>query len=181
VIDPAIVLLVSIAIALLFAGAALHKLAVHAEFQAALAAYDILPSGAVGIASYLLPVCELVIAVSLVFAAARAVALGLAASALCVYAMAIAVNLRRGRRYIDCGCGGFGKRRPIAPWMLARNLGLALLLVLCDAFPAAARPLYWLDAVTVAGAVVIAAFLYLALEELLGRPPQPASIGGTPE
>jgi hypothetical protein len=176
-IDPAIALIVSAAIAVLFASAALQKFAAHAEFKAALVAYDILPSGALGVASYIVPVCELLIAVGLVLAAARAVAIGVAASILSVYALAIAVNLGRGRRYIDCGCGGFGKRRLIAPWMVARNLGLSLLLVLCDVVPGSARPLHWMDAVTVAGAVVVISFLYVALEELLGRPPRLARAG----
>jgi Methylamine utilisation protein MauE len=176
-IDPVIALIVSTAIAVLFASAALSKLAARAEFKAALAAYDILPSGALGMASYIVPVCELLIVAGLVPPATRAVAIGLAASILSGYALAIAVNLRRGRRYIDCGCGGFGKRRPIAPWMVARNLSLSLLLVLCDVVPDSVRPLHWMDAVTVLGAVVIISFLYLALEELLGRPPHLARAG----
>jgi hypothetical protein len=172
VIDFAIVLILSSGTAVLFGAAALHKLAAHHQFRAALVAYDILPARMVGTARYLLPLCELLIATGLLTTAARAMAIGFAACILFVYAVAIAVNLRRDRRYIDCGCAGFGKRRPIAPWMVVRNLSLALLLVCFDIAHWSARPLHWIDAVTVVGGVVIIAFLYLTAEELLGRAPQ---------
>jgi uncharacterized membrane protein len=180
-IDPVIVMLLSSCAAALFAAAALHKLAVHDQFRAALVAYDILPGRTLGVASYILPVCELLIAISLLIEASRAMAIGIAVFTLSVYALAIAVNLRRGRRYIDCGCAGFGARRAIAPWMVVRNLVLSLLLALFDVAPWSARPLYWIDAVTVAGGVVIIACLYLAAEELLGRLPPVMRAGAAAE
>jgi hypothetical protein len=171
VIDPAIGLLLSACTAALFASAALHKGAALQEFKTALLAYEILPPRIVGVASYILPLCELLIAISLGIGALRARAILAAAFMLLGYALAIAVNLRRERRSIDCGCAGFGERRPIAPWMVVRNLSLAMLLVTFGVFPWSARTLHWTDAVTVAAGAVIVAFLYLAAEELLGRLP----------
>jgi Methylamine utilisation protein MauE len=171
VIDPAVVLLLSACAAALFGIAALHKFAALQEFKTALLAYDILPVRIVGVATYILPVCELLIAISLWIEAFRARATIATAFMLLAYALAIAVNLKRERRYIDCGCAGFGERRPIAPWMVLRNVALALLLITFDVFPWSARALHWTDAVTVAGGALIIAFLYLAVEELLGHLP----------
>jgi methylamine utilization protein MauE len=171
VIDPAVVLLLSVCSAALFGSAALHKLAALQEFESALRGYEILPGRIVGAVSYILPLCELLIATSLCIEALRARATAAAALMLVAYALAIAVNLRRKRRYIDCGCAGFGERRAIAAWMVVRNLAFALLLMAFDVLPWSARALHWTDVVTVAGGALIIAFLYLTAEELLGRLP----------
>jgi methylamine dehydrogenase accessory protein MauD len=59
---------------------------------------------------------------------------------LIAYAAALGVNLIRGRRELDCGCGMSGNRRPIAAWMVWRNLFVALALGIA-VLPWAARPL----------------------------------------
>ena len=59
--------------------------------------------------------------------------------------------------------------RPIAPWMVARNLMLALLLLAVTLVPWKTRPLSPVDVLTVGGGVVIATLLYLSLDQLLGR------------
>ena len=45
-----------------------------------------------------------------------------------IYTTAIAVNLLRGRRSIDCGCGG--EPTPLSAWMLLRNVLLVALAVI---------------------------------------------------
>jgi Methylamine utilisation protein MauE len=169
VIDPAVVLLLCACTAVLFGTAAIHKFTALEQFKTALLAYNILPLRIVGGASYILPACEFLMAVSLCIEASRPWAIVVVAFMLSGYAQVIAVNLRRGRRYIDCGCAGFGKRRAIASWMVVRNLALALLLILVDVLPWSARPYRWIDIVTVAGGALIIAFLCLTAEELLGR------------
>jgi hypothetical protein len=169
VIDPAVVLLLSACTSLLFGTAAIHKLAAIEEFKAALLAYDILPAGIVRLVSYIVPVGELLAAIGLCIGPLRAWAIVIAALVLSLYALAIGVNLRRGRRYIDCGCVGFGNRRSIAPWMVVRNFALALVLVSFDLLSWSVRPFRWIDVVTIAGGALIIVFLYLAAEQLLGR------------
>lgn len=175
-IDPAIVLLLSACAAALFASAALHKFIALRAFQAALLAYDILPVRAVAIAGCIVPLGELLIASVLCSSALRSQALLAAAFMLVGYGLAISVNLRRGRRFIDCGCVGFAERRSIAPWMVARNLLFALVLVGCAVIPWSARNLRGTDAVTIIGGLVSIACLYLAAEELLGRVPRAAGL-----
>src|SRR5215467_4401719 len=146
-VDPAVGVLLLACLALLFASAALHKLRDLRRFTEALRAYRVLPDGAVRLAP-LVPLAELTIAAGLFPSAARFGA-GLGGAVLLVaYAGAIAVNLGRGRRDLACGCGGPDDARPIAPWMVVRNLTLALLLFATTLAPWKTRPLLALDALT---------------------------------
>jgi hypothetical protein len=165
--DPAIGVLLIACFALLFASAALHKLRDLPHFTEVLRAYRVLPEGAVRLAP-LVPLAELAVAVGL-FAPAARFGAGLAGAALLGgYAAAIAVNLGRGRRDLACGCGGPDDARPIAPWMVARNLMLALLLAV-TLLSWTKRPLLPTDALTVGGGAVVATLLYVCLDRLLGR------------
>ena len=84
------------------------------------------------------------------------------------YAAGIGMNLARGRVDLDCGCAGFTDRRPIAAWMVWRNLLLSLLLA-STLLPWSVRPLTGTDAVTIVGGVLAATVLYAALDRLLGQ------------
>ncbi|HXY95533.1 MAG TPA: MauE/DoxX family redox-associated membrane protein, partial [Steroidobacteraceae bacterium] len=103
--DPAVGVLLLACLALLFASASLHKLRDLPAFTEVLRAYRVLPAGAVRLAP-LVPLAELLVAAGLSASATRLGA-GLGGAALLlIYAAAIAVNLRRGRRDLACGCGG---------------------------------------------------------------------------
>jgi hypothetical protein len=165
--DPAIGVLLTGCFALLFASAALHKLRDLPHFTEALRAYRVLPAGAVRLAP-LVPLTELAIAVGLFPAVGRQPAALAGATLLLGYAAAIAVNLGRGRRDLACGCGGPDDARPIAPWMVVRNLLLALLLAtLLVSWKR--RTLLATDALTVGGGLAVATLLYVCLDRLLGR------------
>jgi hypothetical protein len=175
--DPAIGALLLACLALLFASAALHKLRNLAHFTEVLRAYRVLPEDAVRLAS-LVPLAELAIAAGLVAPATRFGAALAGAALLLVYAAAIGVNLGRGRRELACGCGGPDDARPIAPWMVARNLTLALLLGV-TLLSWRERPLLATDAITVGGGAVVAILLYVCLDRLLGRvAPWTAALAG---
>jgi hypothetical protein len=166
--DPAIGTLLVLCCATLFGGAAINKLRDTARFVAAFESYELLPTAIRPLAARLLPFGELVIAAALLYARTRAAAAIAAASLLLVYALAIAVNLRRGRRNLDCGCGGPTDRRLIAAWMVWRNVALAGVLTL-QALPWRARPLLPADFLTIGGGVATAVLLYIGLERLLGE------------
>jgi hypothetical protein len=165
-IDPAIGTLLAGAFALLFASAALHKARAPAHFAEVLRAYRVLPASLH--VSWLVPVLELAAAAALLLPGARtAGALG-GAALLLLYALAMAVNLKRGRRDLACGCGGAHERRPIAVWMVWRNLALACVLgALC--LPWVIRPLQAVDCLTVGAGVAVAALLYMSTDRLLAR------------
>jgi Methylamine utilisation protein MauE len=165
-IDPAISTLLAGAFALLFATAAFHKVRDLDAFSQVFGAYQIVPAGP-SVAA-LVPALEAAVAAGLVVPASRPVAGLTGAVLLLSYAVAIAVNLRRGRRELSCGCGGPDERRPIAAWMVIRNLLLTPALA-AVALPLSARPLGPADWLTVAGGLGIAALLYVSADRLLGR------------
>jgi methylamine utilization protein MauE len=165
-IDPAVATLIAGSLALLFASAALHKIRDLAVFGEVLRAYRVLPP--VLALPWALPLLEGLIAGALLIPEARrAAALG-GALLLVLYALAMALNLRRGRRDLSCGCGAFAERRPIAAWMVARNLLLAALLAALT-LPAGTRALEPVDLLTVAAGVALVTLLYLSADRLLGR------------
>jgi hypothetical protein len=176
--DPAVGTLLALLFALLFAGAALHKARAPRQFADVLAAYRVLPAAAVRAAA-LVPLLELTVALGLLVPAVRPGAAVAGALLLLLYAAAIAVNLRRGRLELACGCGGADERRPIAAWMVVRNLLLALLLGSL-VLPWQVRPLAAADLVTVVGGLAVASLLYASLERLLSRiAPQGARLRGS--
>ena len=165
--DPAAGFLLIGFFALLFASAALPKLRDPRHFGEVLRAYRVLPEHAVRLAS-LVPFAELAVAAGLLVPGVRfGAALG-GTAMLLVYAAAIAVNLARGRRDLACGCGGPDDARPIAAWMVGRNLLLALLLAV-TVLPWSARALLPTDLMTVGGGAAVATLLYVCLDRLLGR------------
>ncbi|HEY0767890.1 MAG TPA: MauE/DoxX family redox-associated membrane protein [Steroidobacteraceae bacterium] len=156
-IDPAIGALLAGAFALLFGSAALHKLRSLQRFAEMFHAYRLLPVSAARL-SWLVPALELTVGVGLLARRSRAGACAAGAALLVAYAVAIAINLQRGRRDLACGCGGPDERRPIAPWMVWRNLLLAGLLAVM-LLPWIARPMAAADAVTIGAGTAVAALL----------------------
>jgi Methylamine utilisation protein MauE len=166
-IDPAVGLLVTFTIALLFGSASVHKLRDLHRFEEIFAAYGVLTSVSRWKLSWIIPVLELAVAVGLLFGGSRLWAATVGAALLVVYAAAIGVNLQRGRRDLACGCGGPNDRSPIAPWMLGRNSVLALLLLGCAWVPWMSRPLVFTDAVTVVLGLATLALVYLCIDQMM--------------
>jgi hypothetical protein len=166
--DPGLGYVIVSALALLLGQAAWHKWRALGRFGATLAAYRLIPAPLLGLARVAMPACESAIALLLLPAATRPWAAAAGAVLLLAYAGAMAINLRRGRRDLDCGCTGPAERRPIAAWMAWRNVLLALLLALAG-LPWATRPLGAIDLVTVGGGLAVIALLYATLDRLLGQ------------
>jgi hypothetical protein len=175
--DPAIGLLIVASIAVLFASAGLHKLRDLRRFDEIFAAYGLLPAIARLRLSWAVPILELGVAVGLLSDVYRPYAGAVGIVLLLGYAAAIAVNLRRGRRDLACGCGGPDERRPIAAWMVWRNILIALALAGVLA-PWAARPLGLTDAVTVVFGLLTIALVYLCIDQLLGYTRRAALLRG---
>lgn len=168
-IDPVWSLALRAGLALLLAGAALAKLRDLRAFAAALAGYRLLPAALAGPAAVAFAAAELALALALWLPVLRAPAALGAALLLSLYGVAIALNLARGRRDIDCGCGGPLGRQTLSEALVLRNALLAAAAVVA-ALPAAPRALAWLDLWTLAAALASLAALYLAANALLARP-----------
>lgn len=167
--DPAIGWILALSLALLLGDAAGHKLRDPARFRSALAGYRLMPEALVVPAGFAVVVAELLAAVLLVLPSWRAEGAAMAATLMVAYALAIGVNLLRGRTRIDCGCLGFGRTERIAWWMVARNAVLAAV-AFGAMLPSSTRGLTALDAVTVGGTVLTVALLYAALGRLASLP-----------
>jgi hypothetical protein len=167
-IDPALGYLVILDIAGLLGWSALQKLRARHEFFEILTAYRVLREGCVPAAVYVLPSAELLIALALLIPVSRRAACVAAAGLLLIYGCAIAINLARGRRDLDCGCGLASGRRTIAGWMLMRNATMTCAAVTV-ALPWIPRTLALLDVMTIVAGASAAALLYASIDALLGR------------
>ena len=164
--DPVIQLSAALTLGYVFVLAGLHKCRAPAEFATTLANYKILPEGLVRQSVYLLPVGELITGAALLIPATAQFAAGSAAVLLCLYIVAISVNLLRGRRNINCGCGGPSQRQTLSEWMLARN-GLLLLLAFIVGSGGQTRALLWLDWLVIMLATGMGCLFYNITNQLL--------------
>ncbi len=174
-VDPALRITLRAALSLLFFWAAAHKLRDVTGFRAALAAYELLPQRCVEAAAGLLIVAEVAIGGGLLVPAVATGAALTAASLLGVYAAAIAINLLRGRRHIDCGCVGAAARRPLSSVLVARN-GVLVVVALASALPATSRSFTVIDGVTIVAGVATLALLYAAIDGLIANAPGIAAL-----
>lgn len=166
VFDPAINLIAALVLSYVFVLAGLHKCRAPAEFATTLANYKILPDGLNRQAVYLIPVVEIMTGVALLIPATARTAAFSAGMLLCIYIAAIAVNLLRGRRNIDCGCGGPAQKQTISEWMIARN-GLLLFLAFTAGSQIEARTLLWFDWLVIIPATVMGCLFYNIINQLL--------------
>ena len=111
-----------------------------------------------------LPCLEAALGIGVLLPVTRSVALIAVAGLLVLYAVAMAINLWRGKRNIDCGCGGDGQS---LSWALVLRNAVLAGLALGVSGPAGERDFEWLDGVTLVGGVLAFYVLYLLVDELL--------------
>lgn len=171
--DPAVGAVLRGGLALVLAAAAAHKARGLDAFRETLRDYEIAPRRLVSAAAVVIVALECVAVLALVVPRPRALGPLLAASLVALYTAAIAINLARGRRHIDCGCGG-PAGQPIGGRLVVRNALLVVAALACVA-PPAARPIVWVDALTVVAGTLAVAALYAAAGRLManaGRLPE---------
>ena len=173
--DPLGHAILAAALAVLWGHAAFVKLRDPDRLEGAVADYRLLPAAFARPVSRLLPIAELAIAAGFVLSSTRPVAAFASASLAVAYAAAIGANLARGRRAIDCGCGGVP--RPLHPWLVGRNLAFAGASLALLA-PVGARALGGLNALTAAMALLAAIGLHATLEQWLHN--RQRMLGATP-
>ncbi|MGR9091708.1 MAG: MauE/DoxX family redox-associated membrane protein, partial [Gammaproteobacteria bacterium] len=100
-IDPIIIAIAHYAVALLFLSSAYAKATNFAVFRATLAEYELLPPALAGLAAVVFTGAEFLIGSTALVAGTATAAMYAAACLLCLYALAIGINLARGRRDID--------------------------------------------------------------------------------
>lgn len=163
--DPLLTLIIRLGLSILFATAAVSKLRHRRDFYAAMLAYQLLPPRWAMSLADILPWAEAAIATGLILDVNGA--LPAAASLLFTYALAMAVNLARGRRDLDCGCGG--APQPLNVWLVGRNLLLAGAALAGSLSPAGSRTWEPVDALIVASAVSVLTLIYVSSHRILAQ------------
>ena len=168
--DPVIVLAARYALALLFLTAALGKLRHPSYFRGSLREYALLPGSLVPLVASVIPLAELAIAAAVLSPATASSAMVAAGGLLGVYALAMAINLLRGRRDIDCGCTGPAMRQTLNGWLVIRN-GVLIAIALIGAAIPVARGFGPIDFFVCGFAVAGGAILYAAVNQLTANAP----------
>jgi uncharacterized membrane protein len=173
--DPTIVAIACATSATIFLGSAALKFSQPMEFRAAVESYRLVPEAMAAVLGWIVSVLELAGAIGLVVAPTRGAGALLLLALIAAFTGAIALNLARGRRDLDCGCFGPLLRQPLSGWLIARN-GLLAFLVLAAFTPGDARPLTSLDYLTIAAAAAAMVILYGAANYLLATAPKIAAL-----
>ncbi len=149
-------------LAAVFALSVRHKLRDFPRFKASLGAYRLFPDSLLPLAAPAVVALELaaIIALFLPVGPGLWIAFGL----LCLYTLAITINLLRGVTAIDCGCGD--QPTPISGWLLLRNGALLLIAFPQDPASTGGTIAGW---ALVAVLVVVALLFYLTIEQLLAN------------
>jgi hypothetical protein len=168
--DPTIGWTVVLVLAGVFGTAAATKLWAIDAFVGVVHNYRLVPEPLERSIGYGLPFVELAIAVGILLPGGRAPAALAAALLLTLFAGAMAINLIRGRRDIDCGCFATVLRQRLSWPLVLRNLLLAALALLV--VPGLGlRGLGWLDLVTIGCASTALILVYAAAGRLFGSGP----------
>jgi hypothetical protein len=166
--DPVVGTVIVSSIALMFAVASFHKLRDMRAFVESVAGYRLFPARGGRVIAVGVVLMEVAVVAMSIWPSSRSVANILSIALLAGYATAMAYNLARGRDDVDCGCGAADEHRPIALWMVMRNLvlisgvGIAML-------PWSVRTVAWTDLITIAGGVTVASVFYLIVDRLFGQ------------
>ena len=177
-IDPLLLSIISLGFASLFLIAAAHKLSNREHFRTSFDAYEIIPVRLSALVTKIIPPLELLLGIgwlafglfAIEFKLVALISAGLLAS----YALAIGVNLKRGRNYIDCGCSFSNSSAPntdsgsqqISLELFCRNVLLVVMAIVCT-IPASDRSLQFVDFFGLLFSVMALILLYGTFNQIL--------------
>jgi hypothetical protein len=157
-----------VCVGLVFVLAATQKAQHWRIFSAVVANYRLLPRILVAPVATLLPPAEMLVGLLLLSAQLRPFGAIAAIALLGIFALAMAINLRRGRVHIDCGCGQSFLKQTLRWMLVGRNAGLAALLVPSLVFT---KPMAMTTALSGVAAGLAFFLLYLMLNVFSALPP----------
>ncbi|MBU3071294.1 hypothetical protein KOI40_15825 [Aestuariicella sp. G3-2] len=166
-IDPVIAQIIAYGLFALLLISGIEKFKNQQAFSQVLRGYRLLPIGLISSASLVLPLIEIVLALSVIWVHVKLAALVISAL-LTVYAAAILINIHRGNLSLDCGCQLSKTRQTITIALVYRNIALAsaaLILFL----PTTDRTLGVYDYVAVAFGSFACILFYMTLNELIAN------------
>lgn len=161
---PIVAISIQLFAIILFIQAAVHKARGYIDFVSVLSGYKLIPISLIWIVAGLVILVETLAVLGLLLTIP--LLKYLAAALLVIYAIAIEINVVRGRTEIDCGCGG--QSLPISQSLVSRNLVIAGLLAGSTHIVGFVGILqvgveYWL---LIAGTVMVFGSLYLSYNQL---------------
>lgn len=164
-IDPMFNFAVALLFALFWLTAGLSKASDLPVFSRTLAAYDIILASLIPVFSKCIVVIELGIAALLLVPTGRNLGWALSTALLLTYALAMSVNLLRGRHNLDCGCN-LGEPERIGWQLVGRNVALVLISSLMI-LPSTTRILNLGDHLLVVAVTTVLVLLWLSQRLLL--------------
>jgi len=140
------------------------------------AGFQLLPHVLVAPFALALPLVEAAGALASLVPATRNAGASILVVLFLLFALALAINVARGRTDIDCGCNGFSSQGNTGAhaigWLhVARTLLLAALAALI-CVPQSPRALVWIDYLSVFGATLFAVAAFFTLDGLLANRPK---------
>ena len=148
---------------------ALHKLRDWPAFRETVAAYRLLPDSLVPIVAWGLPATEALAGAALLVDDLRLIGAYAAMAVVGVATAAVAINVRRGRTDIDCGCGGLEGRQRLSWGLVARNAVLIAVLGAGIVVPCPRMDV--LRAATLVAATLAFVTLFIAASQLVANRP----------
>ena len=177
-IDPLLLRIISLGFALLFLIGAVHKFSNREHFRASFEAYEIIPTSLSALVARIIPPLELLLGVGWLVFGLFAIEFKLvtffSVGLLVSYALAIGINLKRGRNYIDCGCtfphsntsNADSGSQQISLGLFYRNILLIIMAVICT-IPDSDRSLQLVDFFGLFFSVVTLILLYSTFNQIL--------------
>lgn len=149
-------------LAAMFFAAGLSKLRALETFEGVVHNYRLLPEPLVRPVAYFLPPMEVAVAIALLVPASRDYGAWATVGLLAIFTVAVAVNLWRGRREIDCGCFSSDLKQRLSWWLVLRNFVLAGLAWWLAGAQMSGPATNWIAWLLGAASAVVAATLYVA-------------------
>jgi len=170
--DPLFILAGASLLAVLLAAAGLHKLQDLASFRVVSRRYRLVPAMLIPAFSLFIPLAEIAAALLLLIDSTRRVGGTLATVLLALYAVAIGINLLRGRRDLDCGCSwsadGSSGSNGLSSALVLRNVVL-MAMAGWVAASVPVRELSWFDYFNGLAAGVVLALICVAANRLVSN------------
>lgn len=167
--DPVVMIALSLMLSYVVVDAGLHKLRNPRHYAAVIDDYRVLPQGSGAFAVWVTGAVEIGAGVAILLPPLHRAGLALAAALLLAYFAAMALNLLRGRREIDCGCGAPGRAQGLSAGLLVRNAGLALAALVLGVAQPLARGIGWFDWLVAIAAALASILIYLSASLLLSN------------
>ncbi len=168
-IDPVVLITLSLMLSYVVVDAGLHKLRNPLHYAAVIDDYRVLAQGSGSYVVWVAGAVEIGAGIAILLPPLNRAGLAVAGLLLLAYFAVIALNLLRGRRAIDCGCGAPGRAQGLSAGLLVRNAVLALAALVSSAAEPLARGIAWFDWLVAIAAALSAILVYLSASLLLAN------------